>query len=230
MGENVPRYILSPHRWLPALLSRLQGPLCSINYVLSSPVRRLSMTRARVPTNLTGNRAYGGSVNFNASLTDAGVQVYLWTSKLWWTLFEKHIQEDGRHLRRWGSETVLVALRRLYHDLHAQFRLDVSSGLYISRRFCHSFRSRSIRSRIRASIRFTAWLCRQRCAPRLSPSDVASADMEDKPDSESEWKSALNTPNPSMKHFPNSVARLGREGGSMPLVRCSCKIDRRSGV
>jgi superfamily II DNA helicase RecQ len=99
----------------------------------------------------TGNRAYGGSVNFQASLTDAGVQVYLWTSKLWWTLFERHIQEmvsgkrarppsvsetptsslikrvasrtrTPRHLRRWGSETVLVALRRLYRDPHAQFR------------------------------------------------------------------------------------------------------------
>jgi hypothetical protein len=30
----------------------------------------------------TGNRTYGGSVNFADSLTDAGVQVYLWTSKL----------------------------------------------------------------------------------------------------------------------------------------------------
>ena len=99
----------------------------------------------------TGNRAYGGSVNFQGSLTDAGVQVYLWTSKLWWTLFERHIQETvsgkrarplsvpdtpssslvkrvasrtrtPRHLRRWGSETVLGALRRLYRDPHAQFR------------------------------------------------------------------------------------------------------------
>ena len=30
----------------------------------------------------TGNRAYGGSINFSSSLTDAGLQVYLWTSNL----------------------------------------------------------------------------------------------------------------------------------------------------
>ena len=41
----------------------------------------------------TGNRAYGGSVNFQALLTDTGIQVYLWTSKLWWTLFKQYIQE-----------------------------------------------------------------------------------------------------------------------------------------
>jgi superfamily II DNA helicase RecQ len=99
----------------------------------------------------TGNRAYGGSINFQGSLTDAGVQVYLWTSKLWWTLFEREIQEavsgkrarppsvpetpssslvkrvasrtrPPRQFRRWGSETVLIALRRLYHDPYAQFR------------------------------------------------------------------------------------------------------------
>ena len=100
----------------------------------------------------TGNRAYGGSINFSSSLTDAGVQVYLWTSQLWWTLFERSVLESvsrkrarplsmsneapslpkrvahrvraPRHLRRWGSETVLVALRRLYSDPRAQFRSE----------------------------------------------------------------------------------------------------------
>lgn len=105
----------------------------------------------------TGNRAYGGSINFSSSLTDAGVQVYLWTSKLWWTLFEEtvrsapsrkrvrpqsmtnespsllkrvaHRVRPPRYLRRWGSETVLVALRRLYRDPQARFRSDMQRDM-----------------------------------------------------------------------------------------------------
>jgi superfamily II DNA helicase RecQ len=103
----------------------------------------------------TGNRAYGGSINFSSSLTDAGVQVYLWTSKLWWTLFERQVQESisgkrarslsmsetpsssslikrvahqtrtPRHLRRWGSETVAIALKRLYRQPDAGFRSPI---------------------------------------------------------------------------------------------------------
>jgi hypothetical protein len=93
----------------------------------------------------------GDRWTFNGSLTDAGWQVYLWTSKLWWTLFKQYLHEmvsskrarplsssytpssllvkrvayrtrTPRRLWQWGSETVLAALRRLYRDPHAQLR------------------------------------------------------------------------------------------------------------
>ena len=50
----------------------------------------------------TGNRIYGGrTINFAGQLTDAGVQAYLWTSKLWWTLFEREIRDlpGGKRIR-----------------------------------------------------------------------------------------------------------------------------------
>ncbi|EXJ77311.1 hypothetical protein A1O3_10469 [Capronia epimyces CBS 606.96] len=102
----------------------------------------------------TGNRIYGGrTVNFAGALTDAGVQVYYHTSKLWWTLFEDEVRAElrghkrtrpesmpnagpslpqklaRRHLtsRRivWGPVEVLQALRRLYKNPQAQFRSEI---------------------------------------------------------------------------------------------------------
>ena len=111
-----------------------------------------------VHTVRTGNRAYGGSINFSSSLTDAGLQVYLWTSKLWWTLFERQVQGNlsgkrarplstsetpssslvkrvahriraPRQLRQWGSETVLIALKRLFCRPDAQFRSPIQQHM-----------------------------------------------------------------------------------------------------
>ena len=100
----------------------------------------------------TGNRIYGGrTINFAGQLTDAGVQAYLWTSKLWWTLFEREVRDlpsgkrirpasmqeptgsvsslikkiayrtQARHHITWGSEDVLIALRYLFRDPQAYF-------------------------------------------------------------------------------------------------------------
>ena len=106
----------------------------------------------------TGNRTYGGSVNFNNALTDAGLQVYRWTSTLWWTLFEDvfteapeghkrlrprsmaaqepslakrvaHHTRPSRQRRQHGTEAVLTALRRLYRDPTAKFRSPAQQEL-----------------------------------------------------------------------------------------------------
>lgn len=98
----------------------------------------------------TGNRAYGTTVNYSSGLTDAGLQTYLWASKLWWSLFENTMEQKTsskrerpvsmsaatpnvvkrvahhvrgpRHRRVWGSETVKMALQRLYSNPAAEFR------------------------------------------------------------------------------------------------------------
>lgn len=108
-------------------------------------------------TPYTGNQAYGGTVNFSAGLTDAGLQAYHHASQLWWTLYRRHLNDRPsrkrarppslsheppsllkrvahrvrapRHLRRWGSETVLAALKRLYQDPQAQFRSPIQQQM-----------------------------------------------------------------------------------------------------
>lgn len=67
----------------------------------------------------TGNRAYGGSVNFASSLTDAGVQVYLWTSQLWWTLFETAfhgVGSVGSAVGRSGKRARPVSMAAAEHE------------------------------------------------------------------------------------------------------------------
>jgi superfamily II DNA helicase RecQ len=74
----------------------------------------------------TGNSAYGGSVNFSSSLTDAGVQVYLWTSQLWWTLFNSVFTpisavETGKRARPASMATAtdreVSLLKRVAHSV-----------------------------------------------------------------------------------------------------------------
>lgn len=90
----------------------------------------------------TGNRAYGGTINFNSGLTDAGLQEYFRASRMWHQLCQprptanpnitghrrqassslnppliKRValrQSPCRHRRRWGKETVLETLQQLY--------------------------------------------------------------------------------------------------------------------
>lgn len=90
----------------------------------------------------TGNRAYGGTVNFNAGLTDAGLQEYFRASRMWHQLCRPQqaslIQATGhrrrassslnvplakrlalrqqprRHRRRWSTDTVHRTLQRLF--------------------------------------------------------------------------------------------------------------------
>ncbi|ERF71905.1 hypothetical protein EPUS_09389 [Endocarpon pusillum Z07020] len=108
----------------------------------------------------TGNRAYGGTINFNSGLTDAGLQEYFRASRMWHQLCQprpttnpsitghrrqasslnppliKRValrQQPRRHRRRWGEQTVLETLQQLYPQTKpAQFKTEKQAQLISS--------------------------------------------------------------------------------------------------
>ncbi|KAK5020796.1 hypothetical protein LTS07_011432 [Exophiala sideris] len=77
----------------------------------------------------TGNRAYGDTVNFGGALTDAGVQVYVWTTPVAIGATTSGVSCSPRRLRRWGPADVADALHRLYRDPHARFRSPIQQRM-----------------------------------------------------------------------------------------------------